>query len=86
MTEPVELLVDPSIDDGAEPTFRRISSRLKAAKRSVEIRMFLWRSDAVGNAIARDVLDAAGRGVKIRIHKDVGAFMYERIVVNRNSL
>ena len=47
--------------------------------------MFVWRSDAIGNEIGRAVLDAADRGVEIRIKKDVGAFMYERIEMNRKS-
>ncbi len=84
--EPVELLADPALDDGAEPTFRRIVERLREARRSVEIRMFVWRSDEIGNRIAREVLTAAARGVRIRIYKDVGAFMYERLEMNRKSL
>ena len=84
--EPVRLLSDPSLDDGAEPTHRRVVDLLREAGRSVEIRMFVWRSDATGNRIAREVLAAADRGVRVRIHKDVGAFMYERLEMNRKSL
>lgn len=82
----VELLADPALEDGAEPVFRRITRRLREARRTVEIRMFVWRSDAVGNAVARETLAAAERGVRIRLFKDVGAFMYERIEMNRKSL
>lgn len=82
----IELLVDPSIDDGAEPTFRRIVERLRGARRSVEIRMFVWRSDAIGNAIAREVLAAADRGVEVTIRKDLSAVLYERAEMNRKSL
>ena len=82
----IELLVDPSIDDGAEPTFRRIVERLRAATRTVEIRMFVWRSDAIGNAVAREVLAAADRGVAVTIFKDLSAVLYERAEMNRKSL
>lgn len=73
-------------DDGAEPTFRRIVDHLRAAERSVEIRMFVWRSDAIGNAVAREVLAAADRGVEVSIHKDLSAVLYERAEMNRKSL
>lgn len=84
--EPVLLLADPALDDGAEPTFHRIVQLLREATRSTEVRMFVWRSDETGNRIARETLAAADRGVRIRILKDVGAFMYERLEMNRKSL
>lgn len=84
--EAVELLTDPALDDGAEPTFRRVIDRLRSAERSVEIHMFVWRSDDIGNRVAREVLVAADRGVRFRIKKDLGAQMYERIEMNRKSL
>ena len=39
--EPVALLADPALDDGAEPTFRRLVELLRGAERSVEVRMFV---------------------------------------------
>jgi cardiolipin synthase len=47
--------------------------------------MFVWRNDAIGNAVGQAVLQAAERGVKVLIAKDLGAFMYERIEMNRKS-
>ncbi len=48
--------------------------------------MYVWRSDKIGNEVATAVLAAADRGVKIRIIKDIGAFLFERIEMNRKSL
>ncbi len=81
----VRLLHDPENQDGAEPTFSRVVDLLNAARRTVEIHMYVWRNDAVGNRIGAAVLDAARRGVRITIIKDVGAVMYERIEMNRKS-
>jgi len=85
-SEPIELLSDPAAADGADLTFRRVLRRVSEAERSVEIHMYVWRSDEVGNAVGREVLSAAQRGVRVRIIKDVGAFMYERLEMNRKSL
>ena len=47
--------------------------------------MYVWRSDVIGNAIGEALLAAAERGVRIRILKDTGAFLYERSEMNRKS-
>ncbi len=82
----IELLANAAIEDGAEPTFRRVAQRIREAERTIEIHMFVWRSDEIGNQIGREVLAAANRGVSVTIRKDIGAFMYERIEMNRKSL
>lgn len=83
--ESLTLLCDPGADDGADATFTRVLQCIDAAKRSIEIHMFVWRNDAIGNEIGKAVLRAADRGVKIDIKKDRGAIMYERIEMNRKS-
>jgi len=85
MSEPIRLLTDPSGLDGAAPTFDRVEELLGEAERSVEIFMFVWRNDEIGNRLGKAVLAAAERGVKIRIRKDTAAVMYERIEMNRKS-
>lgn len=81
----VTLLSDPTGRDGAEPTFRAVLDHIASARHTIEIHMFVWRNDVIGNQVGQTVLDAAERGVKIRIIKDLGAFMYERIEMNRKS-
>ena len=83
--EPIRLLVGDGEGDGAAPTFDRVEELLAEAERSVEIFMFVWRNDEIGNRLGRAVLAAARRGVRIRIKKDVAAVMYERIEMNRKS-
>jgi cardiolipin synthase A/B len=81
----IDLLINPEGSDGAAPTFDRVIAELRSSQRSVEIHMFVWRDDAIGNTIGTEVLAAADRGVRILIRKDLGAIMYERIEMNRKS-
>ena len=50
--------------------FPEIIRCIENAKASVEINMFIWRDDAIGNRMAEAVLDAAERGVKVSISVD----------------
>jgi len=81
----VNLLSDLNDSDGAALTFDRVVQRIRQASTSIIIHMFVWRNDQIGNLIGQEVLDAANRGVKVHILKDLGAQMYERIEMNRKS-
>lgn len=81
----IHLLSDPQAADGAAATFDAVLHGIRSARESIEIHMFVWRNDCVGNEVGRAVLEAAERGVKVKIIKDLGAFMYERIEMNRKS-
>ena len=81
----ITLLSDPVANDGAEMTFSTVLRQIREARRSIEIHMFVWRNDAIGNAVGEAVLEAAEREVKVKVIKDLGAFMYERIEMNRKS-
>ena len=85
MAEPIRLLVDPAGRDGAAPTFDSVEAHIRRAETAVEIFMFVWRNDEIGNRIGQVLLDAAERGVRIKILKDTAAVMYERIEMNRKS-
>ena len=65
--------------------FQRILERIRTAKRTVEIHAFLWRDDDAGNQMGEAVLAAADRGVKITIHKDRVAAVYEYTGGNKQS-
>lgn len=67
----------------ADPTFDLVVEELQKAKESVEIFMYVWRSDEVGTRVGQAVLAAAERGVKIKVIKDIGAIMCEVIEMNR---
>src|SRR5262245_32916848 len=53
-----------------ETAFQAILERIRHAKKSVEIRAFLWRDDEAGNMVGEAVLAAAERGAHVTIHKD----------------
>lgn len=50
--------------------FAEILQCIQKAQHSIEINMFIWRDDAIGNEMARAVLAAADRGVQVRISVD----------------
>ncbi len=66
--------------------FARIIKRIREAKYSIYINMFIWRDDKIGNEIAREVLDAADRGVSIKIVKDKVGSVFEKSEEVKQSL
>lgn len=68
-----------------EAAFQAIVERIRGAETSVEIRAFLWRDDEAGNILGDAVLAAADRGVKVTIHKDKIAAVYEYTGGNKQS-
>jgi cardiolipin synthase A/B len=68
-----------------ENAFQAIVERVRTAKTSVEIRAFLWRDDEAGNILGTAVLEAADRGVRVVIHKDKIAAVYEYTGGNKQS-
>ena len=67
----------------ADPTFDLVVRELGRARESVEIFMYVWRADEAGCRVGEAVLEAADRGVRIHVIKDVGALMFELIEMNR---
>ena len=81
----IRLLSDPDETDGAAIAFDRVLYCINNAAESIDIHMFVWRNDAIGNAVGQAILSAAERGVMVHIKKDTDAFMYERLEMNRKS-
>ena len=73
-------------DRAADPTFDLVVRELGRARERVEIFMYVWRSDETGTRIGEAVLEAAERGVKVHIIKDLGALMCEVIEMNRKPI
>lgn len=57
--------------------FHRVKHLLSRAKRSIGIQIFIWRADDVGREIARLLVEAAERGVRIVIHKEMTGDIFE---------
>ena len=55
---------------GGKEAFPKIIKCIREAKKSIRIRMFIWRDDQIGNRLAAELLAAADRGVQITIVKD----------------
>ena len=53
-----------------ETAFPEIIRCIECAKSSVEINMFIWRDDRIGNRIANAILTAADQGVKVYLSVD----------------
>ena len=57
--------------EGGQEAFPEIIENIRNAKKSIVIHMFIWRDDDVGNELAQELLNAADRGVKVEIVKDL---------------
>ncbi len=68
-----------------EVAFERIINRIKEAKESIYINMFIWRDDRIGNQLSSELLKAANRGVKIHISKDKLGAIFEKAEENKQS-
>lgn len=55
--------------DGKE-AFPEIIRSINEATSSILVNMFIWRDDEIGNRIAKSILDAANRGVKVKLSID----------------
>lgn len=62
--ESIKLLIN------GESAFPEIIQCIEHAKSSIEINMFIWRDDNIGNKIAMAILNAAERGVKVHLSID----------------
>ena len=65
--------------------FPLIINRIQNAKEEIIISMFIWRDDSIGNKIAEEVINAAGRGVRVSITKDKVGSIFEKEEENKES-
>ena len=70
---------------GGACAFERIIERIREAREQIEIRMFIWRRDSIGERIAEELAAAADRGVRVKIRKDLLGSIHERAEENRMS-
>ncbi len=75
----IKLLID------GEQSFKKIISRIKEARKSIYINIFIWRDDKIGNIIGNELLKAANRGVKVEISKDKLGSVFEKAEENKQS-
>ena len=84
-SQPAAAVDNPRVVGTGDVAFRRICERISQARRSVDIRAFLWRDDDAGNIFGEAVLAAAERGAQVTIHKDRIAAVYEYAGGNKQS-
>jgi cardiolipin synthase A/B len=70
---------------GGEEAFSEIIRCINGAKKSIYINMFIWRDDVIGKLIASALIDAAERGVSIKISKDRLGLIFECSEENKQS-
>jgi cardiolipin synthase len=66
-----------SLAAGGDAAFPLILRRIAEARRSIDVRAYIWRDDDTGRTMARALLAAADRGVAVSIAKDRDAASYE---------
>ena len=60
---------------GGRRAFKRIRTLIRRSTTSIVVQTFIWKDDSTGQSIAKLLLDAANRGVDIRITKEpIGDF------------
>lgn len=72
------------LQDGKE-AFPEILDLISKTEKSIDITMFIWRDDRIGNTLAQALLDAADRGIKISITKDQYGSVSEMAEETRQS-
>lgn len=73
------LLVD------GEEAFAAIFNNIRSAKQNILVHSFIWRDDKIGNMLAKHLLEAAERGVKVIIEKDKLGALHEKAEENQLS-
>ena len=59
-----KLLVD------GKNAFEEIIECIRKSNKSIDVNMFIWRNDNIGNILAKELYEAASRGVKVNISID----------------
>jgi cardiolipin synthase len=75
----------PKLLATGEDAFSEMLSAIATARRTLFVRAFIWRDDATGREVARAILDAAERGVRVTICKDLVGAIYEHFDENQRS-
>ena len=60
-----------------ERAFFRLDQLLRSARHTVAVHMFIWVDDATGRRVAERLVEAADRGVRVRVTKDTGGDLFE---------
>jgi len=66
--------------------FEYLVDAISKATKSIDIHMFIWRDDELGQLIARSILNAADRDVQVTISKDLIGGIFEYAEESRRSL
>ena len=72
--------------EGGRNAFPEIIRQIRTAEHEITVHMFIWREDRIGTEIAREILAAADRGVKVTIEKDLYAVTLEYAEESQRSL
>lgn len=71
--------------EGGRIAFDEVLRRIDEARSSIDMRAFMWRDDETGHQVARALLRAADRGVRVTITKDAIAAVYEYSAGSKQS-
>ena len=72
--------------EGGRKAFPEIIRQIRTAEHEITVHMFIWREDRIGTEIAREIIAAADRGVKVTIEKDMYAVTLEYAEESQRSL
>lgn len=75
-----------SLLEYGKTAFVEIINNIRKCRKNIYIKIFIWRDDVIGNKIAKEILEAANRGIKITIVKDRYGLLLEEGEESRKSL
>ena len=79
------MIMEQELLINADEAYSEILTQIRLAQESIHICMYIWRDDKIGNLIAQELLEAADRGVDIKIIKDKAGSVFERIELEKQS-
>lgn len=85
LKEAIPLVKELKLHIDGEKAFGAILRDIAEAKSSIFINIFIWRDDAIGNAVAKALLESADRGVRVTIRKDRKGAIFEHAEQNKQS-
>lgn len=65
--------------------FPEIINCIRDAEKTIDVNMFIWRNDDIGNLLVRELLEAARRGVSVTVSKDRYGVVLETAEEDRGS-
>jgi cardiolipin synthase len=69
-----------------DKAFSRVLELIEQANAKIDIQMFIWRDDEIGNQLLDALIKAAQKGIQITLRKDLFGSIFEKSEENKQSM